>query len=159
MRLRLIAAALAATGLVAGCGMARSEVDQTATTAKRVPLEIRTAKGVRRFRVEVARTSIEQQKGLMFRTSLPKDGGMIFPFDTPRPASFWMKNTPLPLDLLFIRTDGTIARIAANAVPFSEEMVTSGGETVGSVLELEGGKADALGIAEGDRVIWDATAQ
>jgi hypothetical protein len=71
----------------------------------------------------------------------------------PRAASFWMKNTPTPLDIVFIRADGTIARIAENTIPFSETQVPSG-EPVAAVLELVGGRAAELGIAEGDRVTW-----
>ena len=89
----------------------------------------------------------------MFRTSLPGNGGMIFPMDPPRPVSFWMKNTPLPLDMIFIRADGTIARIAAETVPYSLDIVESG-EPVAAVLEIAGGGAAAAGIEEGDRVSW-----
>jgi uncharacterized membrane protein (UPF0127 family) len=77
----------------------------------------------------------------------PAEGG------PPREASFWMKNTPTPLDILFIRTDGTIATIAENTVPFSEAQVRSR-EPVGAVLELVGGRTAELGIAEGDKVTW-----
>lgn len=89
----------------------------------------------------------------MYRDSLPDDGGMLFPFPFARPASFWMLNTYIPLDMLFIREDGTIARIAANTVPRSQESMTSG-EPVIAVLELNGGKTGELGISEGDRVSW-----
>lgn len=119
-----------------------------------VPLSIKTAKTNHRFRVEVARTADEQARGLMFRESLPADGGMIFPMKPPRVASFWMKNTVIPLDMIFIRADGTIARIAAETVPYSLEPVDSG-EPVVAVLELAGGKAAALGIAEEDQVVWE----
>jgi uncharacterized membrane protein (UPF0127 family) len=77
----------------------------------------------------------------------PPDGG------APREATFWMKNTPSPLDIIFIRADGTIAHIAENAVPFSEDKIPSG-EPVAAVLELNGGRAGELGIAEGDKVTW-----
>jgi len=119
-----------------------------------VPLSIKTAKTTHKFRVEVARTEAEQERGLMFRESLPADGGMIFPMKPPRIASFWMRNTVIPLDMIFIRADGTIARIAADTVPYSLEPVDSG-EPVAAVLELAGGKAAALGIAEDDVVTWD----
>lgn len=119
-----------------------------------VPLSIKTPKTIHRFRVEVARTADEQARGLMFRESLPADGGMIFPMKPPRVASFWMKNTVIPLDMIFIRADGTIARIASETVPYSLEPVDSG-EPVVAVLELAGGKATALGIAEEDTVTWE----
>ena len=118
-----------------------------------VPLEIRSATGTHLFTVEVARTPDEQAQGLMFRTALAADEGMIFPFPRPRVASFWMRNTLIPLDMIFIRADGTIARIAANTVPHSEEGVSSG-EPVAAVLEIRGGRAAELGIREGDRVTW-----
>ena len=118
-----------------------------------VPLEIRSAGGTHRFTVEVARTPDQQSLGLMFRASLAADEGMIFPFPYPREASFWMRNTLIPLDMIFVRADGTIARIAANTVPHSEESVTSG-EPVAAVLELRGGRAAELGIVEGDQVVW-----
>lgn len=89
----------------------------------------------------------------MFRERLGPQEGMIFPFDPPRPASFWMKNTLIPLDMIFIRTDGSIARIAAMTVPHSLDQVESG-EPVAAVLEIAGGRAAELGLKEGDRVTW-----
>ncbi|WP_343527911.1 DUF192 domain-containing protein [Sphingomonas sp.] len=123
-----------------------------------IPVTIATADGSHRFAVESARTAAEQQQGLMYRTDLKPDGGMLFapypPDGTgPREASFWMKNTPTSLDILFIRADGTIARIAENTVPFSEAPVASG-EPVAAVLELVGGRSAELGISEGDKVSW-----
>ena len=122
--------------------------------ASLIPLTIKTSTAVRKFRVEVARTEDEQARGLMFRQSLAEDGGMIFPMSPPRFASFWMKNTVIPLDMIFIRGDGTIARIASDTIPYSLEPVDSG-EPVAPVLELAGGKAAALGIAEDDVVTWE----
>jgi uncharacterized membrane protein (UPF0127 family) len=122
--------------------------------ASLIPLTIKTSTAVRKFRVEVARTEDEQARGLMFRQSLAEDGGMIFPMSPPRFASFWMKNTVIPLDMIFIRGDGTIARIASDTIPYSLEPVDSG-EPVAAVLELAGGKAAALGIAEDDVVTWE----
>jgi len=108
--------------------------------------------------VEVARTVDEQARGLMYRTDIPLDGGMLFapyPGDggPPREASFWMENTPSALDIVFIRADGTIARIGENAVPFDRTPVASG-EPVAAVLEVRGGRTAELGIAEGDKVAW-----
>jgi uncharacterized protein len=117
------------------------------------PLEIRTASKTRKFRVEIAGTPDEQSIGMMFRDSVGRNEGMIFPFPRPRPAAFWMKNTRIPLDLIFVRADGTIARIAANAVPYCLDPVQVG-EPVAAVLEIGGGRAGQLGIAEGDRVTW-----
>ena len=118
-----------------------------------VPLEVRSAGRTHRFTVEVARTPDEQARGLMHRERLGPNEGMIFPFSPPRPASFWMKNTLIPLDMIFIRPDGTIGRIAANTVPHSLEPVAFG-EPAAAVLEIAGGRSAALGIREGDRVSW-----
>ena len=116
------------------------------------PLTIHSANGAHRFTVEIARTPDQQEIGLMFRRSLPPDRGMIFPYDPPFPASFWMKNTLIPLDMIFIRADGRIARIA-QGVPESLDPVPAG-EPIAAVLELRGGRSAELGIREGDRVDW-----
>jgi uncharacterized membrane protein (UPF0127 family) len=118
-----------------------------------VPLEIRSAGRTHKFTVEVARSPDEQARGLMFRESLAPDRGMIFPYDPPEAASFWMKNTLIPLDMIFIREDGTIARIADNTVPQSLEQVGAG-EPVAAVLEIAGGRSAELGITESDTVHW-----
>lgn len=138
--------------VIAGCQSA-PVIGAASAQPALIPLEIRTAKGKLNFKVEIARTPEEQARGLMFRTSLPEFGGMIFPMVPPREASFWMKDTVIPLDMIFIRSNGTIARIAANTIPYDLSPVSSG-EPVVAVLELAGGRAEALGIAENDRVIW-----
>ncbi|WHO39943.1 DUF192 domain-containing protein [Sphingobium sp. AP49] len=122
-----------------------------------LPLVIHTAKGPRHFSVEVARTEAEQEQGLMFRKTLDADGGMLFPMAPPRTASFWMKNTIIPLDIIFVHTDGTIAFIGANAVPYSREPV-SAGVPVAAVLELRGGRTAELGIETGDQLAWGTCA-
>jgi hypothetical protein len=129
-----------------------------AAPAKTLSVTIASANGRHDFTVEVARTAAEQEQGLMYRTDLADDGGMLFaPYPPeggpPREASFWMKNTPSPLDIIFIRADHSIARIAENAVPFDQTPIPSG-EPVAAVLELKGGRTSALGIAEGDKVSW-----
>jgi len=138
-------------------GPARSADNQVAAeappAAATVPLEIRTAKGILHYKVEVATTPQEQARGLMYRTSLPDKGGMIFPMKPARFASFWMKNTYIPLDLIFIRPDGTISSIAASAVPEDITPLESS-EPVIAVLEIIGGGALANGIAPGDKVSW-----
>jgi uncharacterized membrane protein (UPF0127 family) len=119
-----------------------------------VPLTVRTASGaVHKFTVEVARSPEEQNTGLMNRANLAPDRGMIFPHEPPRMASFWMKNTLIPLDIIFVRTDGTIVNIAENTVPLSLDPVPSL-EPVGAVLELAGGRTAELGIKAGDKVEW-----
>ena len=118
-----------------------------------IPLTVKRAEKAIVFRVELAKTGAEQQKGLMFRERLGPDEGMIFPMDPPRGASFWMKNTVIPLDIVFIGTDGRISNIAANTVPYSLQPIPSEGLAKG-VLELRGGRAAELGIVPGDRVEW-----
>jgi uncharacterized protein len=118
-----------------------------------VPLTIGAAGRVLHYRVEVARTFEEQEIGLMFRPVIPRQRGMIFPMDPPRMANFWMKNTLAPLDIVFIRPDGTIGSIAAQATPLSLKTIGSG-EPVSAVLELAGGEAQRAGIKPGDRVRW-----
>lgn len=88
----------------------------------------------------------------MFRRSLAPDRGMIFPYNPPQPVAFWMRNTLIPLDMIFIRADGRIARIAT-AKPLDETPVPAG-EPVAAVLEIAGGRAAELGISEGDSVEW-----
>lgn len=112
------------------------------------------AKGAsHRFRVEVAATGEEQARGLMFRAQLAPDEGMIFPMNPPRPAAFWMRNTVIPLDMIFIAPDHTILNIAANTTPYDETPHPSAGDVM-AVLELAGGRAQELGIVPGDTVSW-----
>jgi len=120
---------------------------------EQLPLTVTSSTGKHRFTVEVAKTSEEQSMGLMYRNKLGPDRGMIFPFDPPRDASFWMRNTLIPLDMIFVRADGSIANIAANTVPYSEEPVPSDGP-VAAVLEIAGGRSAELGIKPGDKVEW-----
>jgi uncharacterized membrane protein (UPF0127 family) len=117
-----------------------------------VPLTIRSATGVHRFTVQVAATPEQQERGLMFVRSLAPDRGMIFPYDPPQDAAFWMKNTLIALDMVFVRADGTIARIVT-AKPLDETPIPSG-EPIVAVLEIRGGRAGELGIREGDKVDW-----
>jgi uncharacterized protein len=160
-RSRLAALALVALTPIAlplvACSSGGGAAGDT-VTRRTIPLTITGGDGKsHKFLIEAARTSAEQARGLMFRTDLTDDGGMLFyPYPPeggpPKAASFWMKNTPSPLDIIFIRTDGTIARIAS-AVPFDQTPIPSG-EPVSAVLELKGGRTVALGIGEGDRVRW-----
>ena len=115
------------------------------------PLEIATKSGVHIFGVEMAIAPEEQAKGLMFRRELAEKQGMLFDFHREQPTSFWMKNTYVSLDMIFIRADGRILRIAENTVPLSEALVPSGGP-VRAVLEVVAGTAKKLGIVPGDRV-------
>jgi uncharacterized protein len=150
IRLKLLGAVALASAALSGCGANGAAVE---SAARIVPLSIKSGAKVHKFTVEVARTEADQARGLMFRDKLADDAGMIFPISPQRVASFWMKNTLIPLDMIFIRADGTIARIAAETVPYSLEPVSSG-EPVAAVLEIRGGRAGELGIAENDKVDW-----
>ena len=122
------------------------------TGLREVPLTIRSKNGVHRFTVEVAATEQQQETGMMFRTSVAGDRGMIFPYDPPQEVAFWMKNTLIPLDMVFIAADGSIARVAT-AKPLDETPVPSTAPIV-AVLEIAGGRAGELGIRAGDKVNW-----
>ncbi|HEV7232931.1 MAG TPA: DUF192 domain-containing protein [Sphingorhabdus sp.] len=128
---------------------------QSAAGLEQVVLCVSSGAKTHAFTTEIARTSAEQAKGMMFRTEMPDSTAMIFPFPQPRPASFWMKNTVIPLDIIFVRTNGTIESIAENTVPYSTDPVLSG-EPVGAVLEIRGGLAAELGISAGDKVAWQS---
>jgi uncharacterized membrane protein (UPF0127 family) len=114
-------------------------------------LEIASKTGVHPFAVEMAISPDEKATGLMFRRDLPEGRGMLFDFQYDQNVAFWMKNTYISLDMIFIRADGTILRIAENTEPLSERQVPSGGP-VRAVLEVIAGTAKKLGIAPGDRV-------
>lgn len=127
--------------------------DAAAPALKSTDVVVTMGAARHRFRVEVAATEAEQSRGLMYRTELAPDAGMLFPFPAPKIASFWMKNTLIPLDILFVRGDGSLDRIAENTTPGSLEPVVSGAE-VAAVLELPGGTAARLGIDETARITW-----
>ena len=129
------------------------ELGRSPAGLEQVVLTITSGAKEHRFTVEVATTPEEQAMGLMHRSALAPDRGMIFPFPAPRQASFWMRNTLIPLDMIFVRADGTIANIEANTVPYSEQPVYSDGP-VAAVLELAGGRSAELGIKAGDKVKW-----
>jgi uncharacterized protein len=145
----LIAAALAVASL-SGC---RANSPGVASVAQSVPVTITSAGKIHRFTIEVARTPAEQERGLMFRTRIAPDGGMIFPMIPPRAASFWMKNCPVSQDWFFIRTDGSIARLVENTIPFSLEPIGVD-EPVAAVVEIAGGRAAELGITADAKVEW-----
>lgn len=114
-------------------------------------LQIVSGGTVHRFNVEIADEPAERQKGLMYRQALAPDAGMLFDFGAPQQISMWMKNTYIPLDMLFIAGDGTIRNIAENTVPFSLDAISSLGP-VRFVLEVPGGTAARLGLKAGDKV-------
>jgi uncharacterized membrane protein (UPF0127 family) len=114
-------------------------------------LEIASKTGVHVFSVELAENDADRAKGLMFRKELPEGRGMLFDFHREQEVSFWMENTYIPLDMIFIRGDGRILRIAENTEPLSTRIIPSNGP-VRAVLEVIAGTARKLGIAPGDRV-------
>ena len=117
-----------------------------------VPLTVTTAKATHRFQVEVAASPAEQQRGLMFRTAMAPNEGMIFPNNPPQLRSFWMKNTVIPLDIIYIGPDRRVLNIVSG-VPYSTDSLPSSGPVI-NVLELNAGRSAELGIKPGDRVEW-----
>ncbi len=153
-----IGAALALAAALPGCkaqpgGAGAAQPVHAESGLAVIPLTITHAGQVHRFRVELAKSAEQRRQGLMFRTTLGADEGMLFPLEPPRPASFWMRNTVIGLDLLFIAPGGRIANIAANAKPYDETQLESVGPAE-AVLELPAGRAAALGISRGDLVSW-----
>ena len=122
-----------------------------AEAAGEATIEIISKSGVHPFSVELATNDAERERGLMDRKELPEGRGMLFDFEHEGPVAFWMHNTYIPLDMIFIRADGRILRIAESAEPLSDRLIPSGGP-VRAVLEVIGGTARKLGIAPGDRV-------
>jgi len=151
------------SGPLAACSPQAAERAQAATAQAStvhpvsglevVPLTVTAGQGTHAFRVEMARTVQEQARGLMFRTEMGADEGMLFPYDPPRVLSFWMKNTVIPLDLVFIGPDRRVINVVANATPYSEDQIWSEGPAI-AVLELNGGRAEELGIGPGSVVSW-----
>ncbi|MEH2555498.1 uncharacterized membrane protein (UPF0127 family) [Bradyrhizobium algeriense] len=126
-------------------------INPAARAASIQPLEIATKSGVRVFSVEMATTEEEKTQGLMYRKELPDGKGMLFDFSPEQQISMWMKNTYISLDMIFIRADGRILRIAENTEPLSTRIISSGGLAKG-VLEVIAGTAQKYGIQPGDRV-------
>ena len=115
-------------------------------------LVLETDSGPHSYSVEVATTDGERARGLMFRRTLPEASGMLFLYDEPQNVGMWMRNTYIPLDMVFISADGRVHRVETNTEPFSTDIITSGGDVVG-VLELNAGQAEKIGLKPGDRVI------
>ena len=119
----------------------------------RSQLSVETSRGAtHQFTVELATSSDQQRRGLMFRDSMAQNHGMLFVFDTPRPLSFWMRNTRISLDMLFLDSQGRVVNIARRTTPMTDTGYRSAGPAK-AVLEINAGLSDLLGIAPGDRVI------
>lgn len=138
---------VALTALVA----AMSATAQEPMRFRASTLTVETAKGAHDFAVELALSPEQKARGLMFRSEMPADAGMLFVYDRPQVITMWMRNTLIPLDMLFIRADGRISRITERAVPGSLTTISSRGRVL-AVLELRGGTVARLGIKTGDRV-------
>ena len=141
---RLAAATLVACwALLAALPAARAAGQDT--------IEIVTRTGVHAFSVELATNTAERAVGLMYRKELPEGRGMLFDFHDEQPVQFWMHNTYISLDMIFIASDGRVVRVAENAKPMSDDLIPSG-RPVRAVLEVIAGTARKFGIAAGDRV-------
>lgn len=138
--------------VLTGGAWAFGVLEASAAETRLEMVEVVTGRGRARFQVEIAATQAEQARGLMFRKSLAPDRGMLFTYKRPQPASYWMKNTLIPLDIIYIQPDGRILSIVRNARPHDETPLPSGGLVLG-VLEIAGGRAAQLGILPGDRVL------
>jgi uncharacterized membrane protein (UPF0127 family) len=136
---------------LAACAQPEKGRNASETNLPVEQLTVQTAAGPVRFEVEIADTEAERARGLMFRESLADGAGMLFDFDPPEPVSFWMRNTIVSLDIIFIGPDGRILNIADHAPPYSEAPIPSSGAVRG-VLEIRAGRAEALGIHPGDQV-------
>ena len=153
-------AARLALGLVLACALgsiclAQSGPIESLTHFPRTALEIVAHSHHDRFEVWIADTPPRQEQGLMFVRELPAAEGMLFPQPSPQVANFWMKNTYIPLDMVFVGADGRIAKIIANAHPFSLDVLSSDVPVI-AVLEIRGGEAQELALGVGDRVSWTA---
>jgi hypothetical protein len=139
----MIRAAAFALGLLAASAASAACTDTA--------VDLRGDWGTARFTVEVADDPAERAQGLMNRPTMPASAGMLFLYDAPQRATFWMKNTLIPLDMIFLDDTGTVTRIHENAVPLDETTI-DGGEGVVAVLEVNGGLAAAIGITEGSQL-------
>ena len=166
VKVQWLAAGVMALGLLAACSpgegaTASAQAPAAAAQNARHPvsglavIDLVVERGATKlpFKVELAASPEAQSKGLMFRDKLGDNEGMLFPSEVPEPRSFWMKNTPLSLDIIFVGSDGRISNIAANTVPYSLDSVPSDGFAI-AVLELRAGRAKELGIVPGDKVVW-----
>lgn len=137
--------------LMFACSLMLASVAAFAADLPRDVVLVETSSSQYRFEVEVADDATERAEGLMFRESLADNAGMLFMYQETRPVDFWMKNTPLSLDIVFVREDGTIARIAESTTPMSQDLIPSG-EPVRAVLEVKAGTMRELGVTAGDRI-------
>ncbi len=123
----------------------------TAAECRSDEVLLRWTGGTARFAVEIADDAGERAQGLMFRETMPRGAGMLFVYDRPQPVAFWMKNTLIPLDMIFVGPDGVVRHVHSNAIP-GDETAIPGGPGILAVLEINGGLARAMGIAPGTQM-------
>ncbi len=143
--------AWAGSGFAAALLLALGGAGSVCAEARLEPLTVVTASGPHPFKVEVMRTEPERERGLMYRKSMSRDHGMLFQYPTEQPVTFWMHNTYLPLDMVFIDRSGHVVSVARDAKPMDDTLIPSGGPALG-VLELDAGVAGAIGLKPGDLV-------
>ena len=140
--------------LAAGAGFALTLLlPPGAIAAGNGTLVLKTDSGPHNFAIELATTPGERALGLMYRRALPTDAGMLFIYDQPQPLTMWMRNTIIPLDMIFIGADGKVHRIESHTEPFSTQLISSEG-AVQSVLEVNAGTAATIGLKAGDEVVY-----
>jgi len=149
----VVGLAVAAMMALALCGGAVAQSGPVVFATSRVVVETAVG-GHYPFTIELAETPEQRERGLMYRSQLGDDAGMLFLFDEPRVATFWMRNTFIPLDIIFLAKGGLILHIHKNAVPGSGKVISSPAPVV-AVLELKGGATSRLGIRRGDVVVHD----
>lgn len=149
---RLVVAAFALSFAFAAGGAAFAQPAQNLQPDAVEPLIIVTSGGEHRFQIEVAKTDEQRARGLMFRKFMPPDRGMLFDFKTEQPVMMWMRNTYIPLDMIFIARDGRVINVAENTEPLSERTIASAAPAF-AVLELNGGVARKIGLKSGDRIV------
>lgn len=141
-----------AAALLASCAATSADYPPSFARLEQSEIRAETASGTHRFKVWIAADDESRQRGLMYVRSLPRDRGMIFVFDGPRPVAFWMKDTYVSLDIVFIGPDGVVVNIARHAEPLSLDPIFSAAP-VSLVLEIAAGRAAAIGLAPGDRIV------
>lgn len=149
--MKLAALLLSAAALVAACASTPARAPALFPALQQAKVRAVTSTGTHEFSVWIAADPKSRERGLMFVREMPADRGMLFVFEFPQDVAFWMKDTFLPLDLVFIAEDGTVLNIAANAKPFSLDPIESDGEAL-TVLEVLGGTAKKIGLKPGDRL-------
>ncbi len=141
-------------GFGIGAAAASRKANQPQTGLKIIPLTLMLSDGRKlTYKVEVAETDQQQQTGMMWRTHMAPKTGMLFPYTMAQPMAYWMRNTLIPLDIIYISPDRRVMRIWANTVPKSEKLLESGGRAI-AVLELAGGESARIGLKVGDGLRW-----